>query len=405
MVGLVRALAYSLTAYSLTAVTLLTAISAPISMAQAVEHRKIVGAVIEQKKYSIRVNSVDGDFEIHLPSATPVEQQLDRPQFDWENRVLKMELLASAKDGDPRGNLQTDLPLPDDLYLDGSFAHRAEFTRLWSDKRKMLVRYRLTNSPQESQSPTADSLIVQGKILGAKDGDQVAVELKGEKTWIRLGDRAATFDGFSILDLKPHETDIDLEAHRIDGRWVAQTVKFRRTLDSRLFDRPGLPRLLSLGDETSIGWHRSLCSELSDSFNSYHPPEMSEGSGAWERIGCWLGDYQAAGRGWDVIVFNIAPVEADSSREKFLANLEHWLRGLKRTKARLIWVPAVSTNKAEASRFDDANQWAKEFFHSAPEVEILAFAPVQGDAKSHLQIANSLKTALTQPVKNSNADK
>jgi hypothetical protein len=386
-------------------VALSTILVASFASAQPLEKRQIVGAVIEQKKYSIRITTSDGIFEVHLPSSTPVEQQLERPQFDWENRVLKMELLASARDGDPQGNLHVAVPLPEDLYLDGSFAHRTEFTRLWNDKRKMLVRYRLTNSPRESQSPAADSLNVQGKIVDAKEGDQVAIELGGEKTWIRLGDRAATFDGFSILDLKSHETDVDLEAHLIDNRWVAQTVKFRRTLDSRRFDRPGLPRLLNLGDEISIGWHRSLCSELSESFNCYHPPEAAAGSDAWQRIGCWLGDFQSPGRGWDVIVFNVAPAEVDSSREKYQANLERWVQVLKQTKARVIWVPAVTSNKIESSRYEKANQWAKEFLSSVPGVEILAIAPVEGDEKLHLHIATSLKIALAQPSQNPNAAK
>jgi hypothetical protein len=386
-------------------VALSTILASSFSSAQSLEKRRIVGAVIEQKKYSIRVTTSDGILEVHLPSSTPVEQQLERPQFDWENRVLKMELLASARDGDPHANLHVDVPLPEDLYLEGSFAHRAEFTRLWNDKRKMLVRYRLTNSPRESQSPAADSLTVQGKIVDAKDGDQVAIELGGEKTWIRLGDRAATFDGFSILDLKSHETDVDLEAHLIENRWVAQTVKFRRTLDSRRFDRPGLPRLLNLGDEISIGWHRSLCSELSESFNCYHPPEAAAGSDAWQRIGCWLGDFQSAGRGWDVIVFNVAPAEDDSSREKYVTNLERWVQVLKQTKARVIWVPAVTNNKAESGRYEEANQWAREFLTSTPGVETLAIAPVEGKEKFHVQIATRLKSALAQPGQNSNAAK
>ncbi|MEQ1905569.1 MAG: hypothetical protein ABL888_15375, partial [Pirellulaceae bacterium] len=392
-------------AFSWLMVALSTIPASSTSWAQPLEKRQIVGAVIEQKKYSIRVTTTDGVFDVHLPSTTPVEQQLERPQFDWENRVLKMELLASARDGDPHGNLYVDVPLPEDLYLEGSFAHRAEFTRLWNDKRKMLVRYRVTRSPRDSQSPAADSLTVQGKILEAKEGDQVAIELGGEKTWIRLGDRAATFDGFSIQDLKSHETDVDLEAHLIDNRWVAQTVKFRRTLDSRRFDRPGLPRLLSLGDEVSVGWHRSLCSNLSESFNCHHPPEIADGSDAWKRIGCWLGDYRSPGRSWDVIVFNVVPAEDDSSREKYQANLERWVQGFQQTKARVIWVPAVTSNKTESSRYEEANRWAREFLGSVPGVEILAVAPVEGDEKLHLQIAASLKTALAQPAQKSNAAK
>lgn len=201
----------------------------PTSGWQIAGAQQIEGAVVNQKKYSIVVATAQGDVEIAIPDSVAVERILVRPRFDWDDSLIRCDSNAArkeAQDGEERAT-PAEISIDKPLFIEGWFAHRNEFERLWGGDKKSLVRYRLTNNPRAPQQPSAEDLRLFGQIMDIDERNEASIQIGDDLYRVRLGDREAFCSGFSILDLRPEDTEVSIHVEKIDGYWVAQHVRFR----------------------------------------------------------------------------------------------------------------------------------------------------------------------------------
>jgi len=106
-------------------------------------------------------------------------------------------------------------------------------------------------------------------------------------------------------------------------------------------DRPGLPRVLLIGDSISIGYTVPVRKALSEKANVHRVPENGADTvNGLKKIDVWLGDSR-----WDVIHFNWGlhdlKVTPEGGRqvpvEAYERNLAALVERLQATGARLIW--------------------------------------------------------------------
>lgn len=202
---------------------------APTYAWQVADVQQIEGAVVNQKKYSIVVATAQGDFEVAIPDSVAVERILVRPRFDWEGSLIRCESNPTRKDtqDDEEQAKPAEISIDKPMFIEGWFAHRNEFERLWGGNKKSLVRYRLTNNPRPPQQPSDDDLRLFGQIMDIDERNEASLQIGDDLYRVRLGDREAFCSGFSILDLRPEDTEVSINVEQIDGRWVAQRVRFR----------------------------------------------------------------------------------------------------------------------------------------------------------------------------------
>jgi hypothetical protein len=353
--------------------------------AQEIKTKKIIGTVTAKKKYSIEVVTHEGYENVVLPTSTPIFQQLDRPEWNWEQQLIHLKLLASATDGDPQHDYRLELPIPNPLYVVGRFAHQAEYERLWNRPQKAVVRYLLTSQESPPEVPLSGEQLLRGKVIGVSDQDIVVVQAGTETLKVKLGDREAKIEGFTMTKLEPHAVTVDIDAHWIDGQWVAQEVNFRQQIDRKPLETGELPRLLLLGDELTLAMHRPLCEQLAGKFNIYHPPENCRGYGNWARIGCWVGDYRTEGRQWDAIVFTTGLTDTQQSTSQYSDNLDKWITSLESTNARLMWLPVTSRNSEDRTNVDQLNRTARSVIAKHPSTIIIPVDTANAPQKSGVE--------------------
>ena len=118
-------------------------------------------------------------------------------------------------------------------------------------------------------------------------------------------------------------------------------------------DRPGLPRVLLIGDSISIGYTLFVRELLKDEANVHRIPENGGSSrNGVEKLEAWLG----AGR-WDVIHFNFGLHDIPRldggqwqvSMSEYESNLRRIVERLKKTGARLIF---AATTPVPAGRLN-----------------------------------------------------
>ncbi len=338
----------------------------------------VSGTVIEQKKYSITVAGAGTEWNLKIPENTPIWLQLDRPQFDWSQRTLRLEILASSPDGDPQHNLFREYPLPDVCWIDVEFAHENERQRVMSGDVKRLVRYRLRGADEpETTDSRFDPLRFSARIESIDEHGLARVIAPGEVFVAELGSREAFLTGMSTVDLLPFATTLRARVIEWDGQWMAQEIQFRPVADSGAAEKLGLPRVLMLGDEVSLSYFPALVAELRGSCNVTRPPENCRGSANWPRLAEWLGPYHLPGRGWDVIGFNVGLADLGLPIEEYSKNLEQWIAALEQTGAKLVWintapVPPNYVQRGNAPvEFDDIvrlNEAAKKVVDQHPSI-------------------------------------
>ncbi len=147
-----------------------------------------------------------------------------------------------------------------------------------------------------------------------------------------------------------------------------QTAKARRdAVLAQVADRPGLPRVLLLGDSISMGYTVKVRELLAGKANVHRPPENClESANGLKKLDTWLGSGK-----WDVVHFNfglhdnkyvdekgaLTAVEQGkvvSTPEQYEKNLRELVRRLKKSGATLIAVtttpvPAKSNGRRESS--------------------------------------------------------
>jgi acyl-CoA thioesterase-1 len=125
-------------------------------------------------------------------------------------------------------------------------------------------------------------------------------------------------------------------------------------------DRPGLPRVLLIGDSISIGYTLEVRRLLKDKANIHRIPQNGGATDVGlERIDTWLGDGN-----WDVIHFNFGLHDAKfqsettlrSTREEYAANLRTLVTQMKGTGAKLIFATTTPVplggNLSPTRKFD-----------------------------------------------------
>jgi|GEM_PF-2762562 len=300
------------------------------------ERRKIFGVVIEQRKYSIRVASGNDDIEIQIPDKTPIDQRLDKPRIDLASNVVLQELVGSQEAGSAIP-VEVQESLPEPLGLIAEFAHVNERRRTLSENPKKLVRYRLLPFDQLPSEPE-NELLLTAKVVSVDEKGQLLLQTETEELLAELGNRDGRLGARTVADLRPFESDVELQADLIDGKWVAQNVLYRRVRLTAPKTENGPKRLLVLGDEVSLSYLHSLRKKLAGAFDVYHPPENCRGSANWERLPMWLGPYREPGYGWDVIVFNLGLGDLSTETATYQAALQEFIPRLRATGAQLVWV-------------------------------------------------------------------
>ena len=314
--------------------------------AQQAETRQISGTIVEQRKYSVVIQNGSERIEMAVPDRVTINQRLDRPSLDLTTRRLKQEVVGAMP---PVGIVdaiqEIELPLPDPLGIRVEFSHQNEMRRLMEGDIKRFVRYRLVTFDRDDQ-PKNHALAFTARVVSVNDKGILTVDLDGKRMQAELGTRDAQLGEATISDLRPFETTIEATADRVDGKWVAQSVLFRRVIDPLTVEAAGLPRVLVLGDEVSLSYLRALREQLKQNFNVHHPPENCRGTDAWKTLSVWLGPYAIDGRGWDVIVFNYGLADIETELPEYEASLHQAIKQLQATKAKLVWVATTPLPQA-----------------------------------------------------------
>lgn len=339
----------------------------------------ISGTVIEQRKYSVLVASGGAEYELKLPDDAPIWLLLDRPQFDWDRRIVRLEVLASSPDGDPQHNIVREFDLPDPCWIDVEFVHDNERQRAMSGDVKRFVRYRLRSEDEQDQHGSADDpLRLTGRIDSIGADGLARIMVLGQSITAELGSREAYLTGKSAADLHPFATTLRVRAIQFDGEWMAQEVQFRAVVDHRPTDRPDLPKLLLLGDEVSLSYLHELKSELRGEFHVWHPPDNCRGSANWTRLDEWLGPYHRPDSKWDVICFNAGLADVSMPSAEYEANLRQWIVMLQKTGATLVWINTTpvpdnylqrDSSVAAASEIVRLNESAQRVLADFPEIQ------------------------------------
>lgn len=403
------------------------------------------GTVIERRKYSVVVSNGRESRQIYLPEQLPVDLILDRPQIDLAQKQLVQEQIFASDQSD--GIHRHVFALPDVLSIEIVFAHVNEQQRVMQDPLKRIGRYRLfpgdasndTRTPIDWLSFSTNNLAlesladlsVRGKIVSSNPQGRVTIEAANQRWDAELGNRDALMSGFSIIDLTPFETVVRTQLVNENDKWVAQRVAFRRLVDPQTLDRPGLPRVLVLGDEVSISYQRTLDEKFGQEFNFHRPPENCRGSENFSRLDEWLGPWDLPGRNWDVIVFNCGLADLETSRDTYRQNLEFWIEQLQLTGAKLVWVTTtpvpdgyVNPNRVAdpKKKIEELNQWAAELIDARKEIHVCDLSKFISEQEQPMfvnwrkgknvtfnlnqsqplaeQVANSIRRILEQEQKN-----
>ena len=298
--------------------------------------RKIFGTVIEQRKYSIRVASGEEDLEIAVPDKVPIDQRLDKPRVDLASGVVLQELLGSQEPGSAVP-VEVQETLPDPLGIVVEFAHLNERRRIMAENPKKLIRYRLLPLEQLPSEPE-NELILTAKVISVDDRGQLILQADTEEITAELGNRDGRLGARNIADLRPLESEVEIQADSIDGKWVAQNILYRRVRPGSSKAATDSQRMLVLGDEVSLSYLHALRKKLNGTFEVYHPPENCRGSANWDRLPLWLGPYRQAGHQWDVIVFNIGLGDLNTDAAAYRDAIKRAIPQLRATGAKLVWL-------------------------------------------------------------------
>lgn len=349
------------------------------------QKRKILGTVIEQRKYSLRIASGEENVEVAVPDKTPIDQRLDKPRIDLASNVVLQELLGSQEPGSAIP-IEIQDTLPEQMGIVVDFAHINERRRVMSENPKKLIRYRLLPLDQLPSDPE-NELLLTAKVTQVDERGQLTLQTEREEIIAELGNRDGRLGARTIADLRPLESEVEIQADLIEGKWVAQNIVYRRI---KLFGSPtgsNLRRMLVLGDEVSLSYLHNLRKEFAGKYLIHHPPENCRGTVNWERLPMWLGPYRQPGYQWDVVIFNLGLGDLNTETAAYRAALKSILPQLQATKAKLIWLSttplpngweanAVSTGKklshSEAqAKIKELNAAAAEEFRLASDVQIV----------------------------------
>lgn len=98
-------------------------------------------------------------------------------------------------------------------------------------------------------------------------------------------------------------------------------------------DRPGLPRVLLIGDSVSRGYTQDVRKALEGKANVHRAPEnCGPTANGMKKIDAWLGESK-----WDVIHFNFGIHDRATPLPDYIQRLEQLVERMKKTGAKLVW--------------------------------------------------------------------
>jgi lysophospholipase L1-like esterase len=126
-------------------------------------------------------------------------------------------------------------------------------------------------------------------------------------------------------------------------------------------DRPGLPRVLLIGDSVSRAYTQTVRKELDGTANVHRAPaNCGPTASGIKNIEVWLGTGK-----WDVIHFNFGIHDRNTAPADYTARLEQLVERMKKTGARLMWatttpIPDTADGKQKAASIIEKNELAAE---------------------------------------------
>ncbi|MEM9942446.1 MAG: hypothetical protein AAF939_12845 [Planctomycetota bacterium] len=193
------------------------------------ESVQLNGLVIEQKKYSLKIRTDDGEFQVKLANGAPIALKMNKPWFDWDNRQVVVDEMKLEDSSAPTGSrIAVDLPATD-LFVVARFKNERQIDEIMSSNVKRVNYYLITPDIQETHRPTAAKPYLSGPLSIGKTDQPVEMKLGGEMLKIRLGFRFATMNGFSLAHLRPNATQVLLTGTRNAeaNEVIAQRILFQ----------------------------------------------------------------------------------------------------------------------------------------------------------------------------------
>ena len=365
-------------------------VEAQVQSPQLIDEVRVNGLVLDCRKYSFTLQSLDKIHNVQIPNGTPVLLKLNKPEFDLDKRTVSFSLMLSADDGEEANDEVVTWKLPDPTFVTTTFRNEAEKEKVLGQAVRILDRFTISDRPLERtdlsfggelrKSPTA------GQFLLADNGGVYAIE---------LGKRRGLLAGFSIMDLVPMQTSVWVQGSVEGDAIIASRIRFDYIGDPTGGFDPSLPNVLSLGDITSYDYQRPLIEALRGRANVHHPPAWTGASSNWDRLHHYVGQLDQTEPTWDVIALNYGIRDDSQSREEYQENLRNAIRLLKRTGAKLVWVnstpipngyPAGDADQPLTGlvrgRMDLQNHWAAAVMAEIPDVEISDVWQVVKDGKT-----------------------
>lgn len=339
---------------------------------------RVNGLVLQQQKYSFTMRGLDRDYRVVVPNGTPLLMKLTWPQLDFDKRELSVELPLSAVDGLAENNLRLTYPLSKPIYLSADFPDRESRDRVPDQGVRDLERFVLSPRPF-----TPDELAIQGRLRPSQIADQFKLENDVMIFPVRLGGRKGLLANASIMQLRPHETEVFVEGQFDGDALVASRIRFQHVGDPFARFDSGLPNALVLGDFTSINYDQALRTELAGRMNVHHPPVTCGGSQNWRAIHRWVANPDGDTRRWGAIAFNFGLRDKSLSEVNWKSNLRNAIKELETTGSKLVWVtttPVPNGYPEPANggmplglvqgRMQLQNQWAAEVLQGYPQIQV-----------------------------------
>ncbi len=357
------------------------------SVAQQSEVR-VDGLVVEHQKYSFTLRGLDRDYRIIVPNGTPLYMKLTMPEIDFDKRLLSVELLVSAPDGDYRNNTRLGRPIPDPLFLSAEFSDTASRANVLS---KEGIR-RLDSFVLSGRPAAPDELAIQGRLMPGRQPGQYRLENEAQVMPVELGPRRGLLAHASVVDLRPNETEVIVEGNFEADALVASRIRFQPVGDPFARFRPGLPNVLVIGDQTSLNYDRALRETLAGRVNVHHPPANCGGSENWRMLHHWLANPDGGSRRWDVIAFNFGLHDETTSQSILTENIRRSIEILQATGAQLIWITTTPIPRGfpeprrgsqplglVEGRMKLQNDWVAPLLREFPEIHVCDLWQVVAD--------------------------
>lgn len=298
------------------------------------------GVVTAKKKYSFTVSSDGRSHTVRLLPSTIVAARIIRPELDWQAGVVRGIIPASAPDGRGANHLTVEFPLPKPVYFRHQF-ESAEAMQKQLDsptihlKEPILSRNRLPDANTAGETPEWT-----GELQPGRKPNQFQANIDGEPRLIEASWSTLVLEGFTLLDLKPLESDVFINGEVRDGEFLAARIEFARRVNLREIFELAQSKCLLIGDTVSFNYLPALITELQDEVHVHHPNANCLGSASHRNLDRWLGPHEPEYR-WDVIAFNFGHDDSELDQETYQANLRKCVQRLLSRTDHLIWIEST----------------------------------------------------------------